>query len=1618
MRVGNLLRRAVLAGFLTFMLVPLPGAGAAPSPAGAAAGATEPAPAHAAPLTSRLLAEPLVPTGPSSPAEQAALRAALARFDAAGDPLDRGVLDAFLERYPDSVWTSALRGNLGLAAAHAGRYTQALRDWQAAWDAGQSAAARPAQAFADRLLGERLHLLTRLGHQDAVAALLADTDDRPLAGSASEARTFAREGLWRMRHQPETAFLCGPRALDQLQPAPDEGVPATAPPAAPGGHTLAALHALARARGLDLTPVHRRDGQAIPVPAIIHWQSGHYAALVAADGDRYLVRDPVMPQETWLPRASLDAEGSGYYLAPAPQVAAAGWRVLAADEAGRIRGAGNTGTIIPTETPPCDASTACACDGGDGDGAGGGDGGPFGSMPPAAMLTARAQSLAVSLALSDTPLAYAPSRGPAVPLTLTYSQREAYQPAAFTYFNVGPKWTLASLSYIVDDPRSAGSGVQRYNAGGGTTLYAGYDAATGQFAPTARDMAVLVRTAAEPVAYERRLGDGSTEIYAHSDRQAAYPRRVFLSRIVDPAGNALSFTYDARLRLTALRDADGRSTTFQYTHADPLRVTGITDPFGRQATIAYDSLGRLVSITDVLGFTSSVTYTGGGHFIDSLTTPYGTSRFAYGENGVRRWLELTDPHGATERVEFLNGAAGIPFSETQVPAGIDAFNAYINGRNTFYWDKTAHARAPGDYTQARIKHWYHDRTDGNAAVGVLESIKQPLESRVWFNYPGQGWAGANGTCDRPSAIARVLPDGRTQLTRMTYNAQGQLLTRVDPKGRRTTYTYADNGIDLVKATRATAAGEDVLLEMTWNAQHRPLTFTDAAGQVTRFTYNAAGQTLTQTNPLGETTTYRYDADGRLQTVLDAQGRTQRRYAYDDHGRLAAETDSEGYALAYAYDALNRRIRTTYPDGTTRAHTWDRFDLAATRDRNGRTTRYTHDATRRLTAVTDPLERTVQYGYQENGRLASLTDAQGNVTRWERDLQGRVTAKVYPDGARDTQAYDSAGRLAERTDALGQTERRRYGLDDRLTGIDYLNPQQPTPAVQVQDDEAYPRLAALTDGLGTTRYAYVPAGTPGAGQVQAVDGPYDNDVVAYVYDALGRPTQRTIGDAAETFAYDALGRLTAHATPLGRFSYAYLGQTPQVQRQQLAGGFVIERMYEGNAGDRRLKVILPWSLASLPGTNAAVHVYENRPEQLIAAHGTLPGRAVRYAYDAADRLVREERLPWFLDWKTWIPGLAEAGAPLATLLGEHGRTPPNLPNQPNVPSSRRTTAYTLDAADNLTRVEGPDAGWSGTVNANNQYVTALGALWHYDAAGRLRDDGRRTYAWDAAHRLVRVADTASGRISEFAYDGLSRLTVRREYAHAGAAPVETRYLWCGDRVCQRRDGRDVPVGRHFDEGELQGSTALYYVKDHLGSVADVVTSQGRRLGTLDYTPYGDTAAASGTLPDHRYAGMLAHPETGLYFTYFRVYDPLTGRWLSRDPSGEEGGLNLYAYVEGNPISRIDPDGLQTLPLPVPEPLNGIPGNPLKPKPSDDPLGPYGLSERPKQPYPWDDTIPTVKQPDPLPPVPPGGADACYDLYRNCLGGTNICPPGIRQGARSLCFALYVVCAMSNGTGVGG
>lgn len=360
---------------------------------------------------------------------------------------------------------------------------------------------------------------------------------------------------------------------------------------------------------------------------------------------------------------------------------------------------------------------------------------------------------------------------------------------------------------------------------------------------------------------------------------------------------------------------------------------------------------------------------------------------------------------------------------------------------------------------------------------------------------------------------------------------------------------------------------------------------------------------------------------------------------------------------------------------------------------------------------------------------------------------------------------------------------------------------------------------------------------------------------------------------------------------------------------------ISYQYEDNVGDRRLKAILSETKVHHQWRAVADYRFTTGVEGIVLSRSFEGGKAFYH-----QRRKQQSRDGWHGRHLGWCKGrhLGWDHAPHRGVLKWLNRSCQGSGLASSIQYSydatlRLTDAvggaerhYTYDHVGNITRIDSGTESASVDYNALNQIETVDGTAYRYDANGNLLYDGVYAYKWDAANRLIEIRNTRTGHISRFAYDGFSR-RIRETEIDPGATPVTTEFLWCGRTVCEHRTvGGDV-LARYYPEGELQKGRALYYARNQVGSVVAVIDATGAVAGRLRYDPYGNIIRMSGTLPDFGYAGMFYHEASGLDLATYRAYDPHTGRWISRDPAREVGGINLYGYVGGSPVNRLDPTG---------------------------------------------------------------------------------------------------------------
>jgi hypothetical protein len=187
-----------------------------------------------------------------------------------------------------------------------------------------------------------------------LAALLDEIGDRPVSGPATEAVQIARETLWDMKNDPKHPFLCGPLALKRLMLAQNAALDEVRfldkYRAGPRGVSLAEVAHLAEEAHAPYLPVFRQPGQPVPVPSVVHWKVGHFAAIVGERDRRYQVKDPVFGrQDLCVTQMALDAEASGHFLAPVSEQSDARWREVGTEEAGHVWGMGPTNGPNPND---------------------------------------------------------------------------------------------------------------------------------------------------------------------------------------------------------------------------------------------------------------------------------------------------------------------------------------------------------------------------------------------------------------------------------------------------------------------------------------------------------------------------------------------------------------------------------------------------------------------------------------------------------------------------------------------------------------------------------------------------------------------------------------------------------------------------------------------------------------------------------------------------------------------------------------------------------------------------------------------------------------------------------------------------------------------------------------------------------------------------------------------------------------------------------------------------------------------------------------------------------------------------------------------------------------------
>jgi RHS repeat-associated protein len=262
---------------------------------------------------------------------------------------------------------------------------------------------------------------------------------------------------------------------------------------------------------------------------------------------------------------------------------------------------------------------------------------------------------------------------------------------------------------------------------------------------------------------------------------------------------------------------------------------------------------------------------------------------------------------------------------------------------------------------------------------------------------------------------------------------------------------------------------------------------------------------------------------------------------------------------------------------------------------------------------------------------------------------------------------------------------------------------------------------------------------------------------------------------------------------------------------------------------------------------------------------------------------------------------------------------------------RTNVTLLNGTNTFTAVGQDSLNRTDSTSVTNYLPVA--ATFAYDLNGNMRTNGTRIFDYDDENQLIRITEPSSWK-SEFLYDGKLRRRVRVEFGWTSGAWVTNqivRYIYDGNLVIQERDQQNVPQvtytrGRDL-RGSLEGAGGIggllalslvgtvtpqhfYYHADGNGNVTALLNGAQRVVARYLYDPFGNTLSASGPMAEtnsYRFSSKELHAGSGLIYYLYRFYDPNLQRWPNRDPIGESGGFNLFAFSHNNPIDLYDTDG---------------------------------------------------------------------------------------------------------------
>ena len=873
------------------------------------------------------------------------------------------------------------------------------------------------------------------------------------------------------------------------------------------------------------------------------------------------------------------------------------------------------------------------------------------------------------------------------------------------------------------------------------------------------------------------------------------------------------------------------TTTSSYTKLDGTVGTRVN-------TISYANNFYPSLITKTDGSTDwSFSYNSQNQIQTAANALGETTTFTY-DSGTHKLVNIAMPNGLNLQLDWAPGMAGT-----------------LN-----------HVTAAGYFTNGLTFLNGQIRTLTDPLVLTRTFTFDNLDRLTEVDYPDS--TSEKSTYSKLDVVQTVDRLGRTNL--FGYNALGQMTSFTNPLQAVTYYNRCVCG----------------LLD----------SIVTSLGQTYQYTYNNAAQLIKKGIPGSDPVFLAYDYYGRLTNSTDGVSTYSLSYnnqglatnvsntlgsvwtgVYDAEDRLVRSTNRNGIGSTNTFDALNRVLTTTWPDGGIEnlGYTPGFRSVTAYTNQIGKIQIFGFDGLQRLLTQAVPGVFTNSYAYNGASLITNLLDGNLHQTTWAYDTYGRTIQKNANGGQLVwTNGYNANGWLtAHYTPAKGLATY-SYNAVGNLTNMVF-----PNSTAQSYTYDTMNRLKSMSDAVGTSSFTYTPFGA-----LASENGPWSSDTISYTYTPArllsGLSLTQPSGTWNQSFQYDAGKRLTGTASPAGSFVYSYLtssGRVPSLVSQitlptgaSIQNGFDAVGRMQSTALKNPSSIVLDSQsyLFDTAGQRTKTtfatgnywnYTYDNAGE-LLMAQGKESGGTSRsqeqlsYGYDAGGNLLNRTNNALIqalsVDGMNQLSSVASSGT--LTVAGKVNATPTSVTVNGASATVYGDNTFVKTGQSFTTGVNAFNAvaTQSSTTATATSIINIPGSSpFGYDLDGNLVSDGQRQFDYDDQDQLVRITAGITYR-SEFTYDALSRRRIEKDYTlgfNSGAALVGVTTLsgtirnnysgWVGTQITVGSSPVLVTdLGRWVKSGNTQSHTVKLVAASTGGDIPGAsvtINTSGATAGQFAY-----------------------------------------------------------------------------------------------------------------------------------------------------------------------------------------